>query len=561
MISKPETWNAKQASKPKTPNPKLNVLLIEDNPGDVRLIQEMLTGVRDVEVELESANQLESGLDRLALGGIDGLLLDLSLPDSQGLETFRRAQALEPDVAIIVLTGLDDEELAVKAVRQGAQDYLVKGEVDSNLLVRSIRYAIERKRVQKQTEKQMHRLAILREINLAATATLDLRATLDILVERIDLLLPYSAITVRLLNRQSGEFEPVACRNIYIGDWRAESDHGFIREITECKAPIISTNVQTDQRARETEFFRKHGLVSFVGVPLIAKDELVGILSFYSREEHQFTEDEVEFLTTLAGQAAMAIHNAQLYERLKEQAVELETANKVKTEFLSIMSHELRTPLGIIMMYAGMVQDRMIGEINEKQERALKQVMNQSDELLTMIKNILEATKVEAKKIKADLDWMSPVSFLNDLRTVYGFSLEKNLTLDWDYPSNLPLIQSDCEKLKQILHNLINNALKFTEKGSVTVSARYFAEEQKIEFEVADTGAGIPHEMVPSIFEMFRQLDGSETRTYGGMGLGLYIVKKFTDVLGGDIQVQSEPGKGSTFSVKLPVGEVLSHRD
>jgi len=335
----------------------IRVLLIEDNPGDSRLIREMVVDAGDSFVQLECADRLGTGLERLAAGDIDGLLLDLSLPDSQGLETFSTAYARAPGVATIVLTGLDDEELAVKAVRAGAQDYLVKGQVDGNLLVRSLRYAIERKR----------------------------------------------------------------------------------------------------------------------------------------------------------------IHD------------ELETANKLKTEFLSIMSHELRTPLGIIMMYTGMVQDRMIGEINEQQEKALKEVLNQSEELLSMIKNILEATKFEAGRVKVDLEWMSPVSFLNDLRTAYGFSLGKELTLKWDYPSNLPLFQSDCEKLKQILHNFINNSLKFTEKGRITVSARYH-ENQK-------------------------------TRTFGGMGLGLYIVKKFTDVLGGEVQVRSQPGQGSTFSVTLPVGKELNHPD
>ena len=130
----------------------IRVLLIEDNPGDSRLIREMVVDAGDSFVQLECADRLGTGLERLAAGDIDGLLLDLSLPDSQGLETFSTAYARAPGVATIVLTGLDDEELAVKAVRAGAQDYLVKGQVDGNLLVRSLRYAIERKRIHDELE-------------------------------------------------------------------------------------------------------------------------------------------------------------------------------------------------------------------------------------------------------------------------------------------------------------------------------------------------------------------------------------------------------------------------
>ncbi len=534
----------------------IRVLLIEDNPGDSRLIREMIVDAGDSFVQLECVDRLGTGLERLAMGGFDALLLDLSLPDSQGLATFSTAYTRAPGIATIVLTGLDDEELAVKAVRAGAQDYLVKGQVDGNLLVRSLRYAIERKRVQKQIEIQMHRLSILRDINLATTSTLDLQTTLDVLVEQIDLLLPYAAVVVKLLNRQSAELEPAACRNVNLDDWRAGS-HNIVKGMTECKAQEILTNIQANQKAWETDFFQKQGLVSFQAVPLIVKDEPLGVLSFFSREERQFTEDEVMFLTTLAGQAAVAIHNSKLYEQTRDQAVELEQANKVKTEFLSIMSHELRTPLGIIMNYTGMIQDKLIGEINQKQDRAVGKIMNQSKELLAMINSILEATRMEAGRIRVEKHAVNLGTFLNELRTDYDVPLDKDITFTWDYPLDLPVISIDGGKLRYVLQNLIGNAVKFTEKGKVTLSAQYFPETKTVEFKVMDTGVGIPKEAFSVIFEKFRQLDSSRTRSYGGMGLGLFIVKEIAESLGGKVSVDSEPGKGSTFTVSLPGGEPL----
>ncbi len=281
------------------------------------------------------------------------------------------------------------------------------------------------------------------------------------------------------------------------------------------------------------------------------------MLSFYTKEEHQFSNEEVEFLSTFAGQAAIAIHNAQLYEQTKKQAVELEAANKVKDEFLSVMSHELRTPLNIVIGYTGMIKERMFGEINPEQEKVLGKVLMQSKDLLSMISAILDVTRIEAQVAKAESHEVSVRYFLDELRSACDLPLNKELTLNWDYSSDLPVIKTDSEKLRHILQNLIDNAIKFTKKGNVTISARHFLEANRMEFRVEDTGIGIPKEALPIIFEKFRQMDSSVTRSYGGMGLGLYIVKMFTEMLEGKVEVKSEPGKGSTFTVTLP----LSYKD
>ena len=224
----------------------------------------------------------------------------------------------------------------------------------------------------------------------------------------------------------------------------------------------------------------------------------------------------------------------------------------VKDQFLSIMSHELRTPLHAIMGHTGMVCDKILGEINEKQERSLMMAMASSQKLLGMIYSILQVTQIEAEGVQMERQEVSLGGFLDDLRSNYEVPLDKELTLNWNYPSDLPVVKTDSEKLKIILQNLINNAIKFTDKGNVTISARYLPETKTVKFKVADMGIGISEEALPTIFEMFRQVDGSETRPYGGVGLGLYIVKKYTELLGGRIDVESERGMGSTFTVTLP---------
>lgn len=418
--------------------------------------------------------------------------------------------------------------------------------------------ATERKRVEEQVQSNLERIRALHEMDLAITGTLDLRTILDILLEKIDHLLPFvTAATVRLLNRETGELEPVACRNLDEEEWKAATAaataSGLGRMLPEKNTPVMVLNVQTDPRSLAPEFLRKYGLVSSLRVPLVAKDEVLGALTLFTKEEHQFTDDEVGFLTTLAGQAAVAIHNSQLYEEMTKLAGDLAKSNRVKDEFLSVMSHELRTPLNVVMGFTGMIKDKMLGEINPEQERALEKVITHSDDLLKMLSEILAATSIEAHAVKVEAKEVSLGSFLDDLRSTYETPLNKELTLQWNYPPALPTMRTDGEKLKHILENLINNAVKFTDHGKVTISARYNPKAKAVDFRVADTGIGIQKEILPSIFEMFRQADSSETRLYGGVGLGLYIAKQFTEMLGGRIGVESELGKGSTFTVTIPL--------
>jgi signal transduction histidine kinase len=164
----------------------------------------------------------------------------------------------------------------------------------------------------------------------------------------------------------------------------------------------------------------------------------------------------------------------------------------------------------------------------------------------------MHATKIEAGVIEAEKRQFWVSEFLDDLKTLYDYPHGKEIDLHWQYPNDLPLIDSDPDKLKHILQNLINNAIKFTDAGTVTVFAQGRLEYNAVEFTVSDTGIGIPANELAYIFERFRQADSSKTRSYGGVGLGLHIVKTFTELLGGVVRVKSESGKGSTFTVLIP---------
>ncbi|MGH7768528.1 MAG: ATP-binding protein [Candidatus Binatia bacterium] len=408
------------------------------------------------------------------------------------------------------------------------------------------------------------RLAALHEINLAATSTLDLPNVLRVLLEKIGVFLPYAAATVRLFNKSSGLLEPIACLNLDEEEWKEEQwkgGRGLPNVIFKNRVPWMVRNIQTDSCVQDPDFFRRQGLVSYLGVPLIVKDEVFGVISFYTKKEHEFSNDEIEFLNTLVGQAAIAINNSQLFEQTRSQAVAMEKSNKVKDEFLSVMSHELRTPLNVVIGYTGLMKEGLLGQVSREQTKALEKIGDRAKDQLTMIDSILFATSVETREIKAEPQEVSLGSFLDDLKSSYEVSLETQIRLDWHYAADLPVVHVDAAKLRHILQNLINNAIKFTREGEVAVSARMMANGRHaggsghpafIEFRVADTGIGIAESHVPVIFDKFRQVDSSETRPYGGVGIGLYIVRKFTEMLGGTVDVESKPGEGSTFTVRVP---------
>jgi PAS domain S-box-containing protein len=440
----------------------------------------------------------------------------------------------------------------------------------------------DRKRAAEEIQRSLKQVRALREIDRAITSTLDLRTVLAVLLEKIDLTLPYAAATVRLFSKGNELLEPVACRNLDEKEWKADSwkaGRGIPNIVFDTGAPVRISNVQKDPRVRDLEFFERHGLVSYLGVPLIVQDQILGVLGFYTKEEHEFISEEIEFLTTLAGQAAIAIHNSQLYEETARLAAELAKSSKVKDEFLSVISHELRTPLNVIMGYTTMMKDGILGGINPEQERALGKVMDRATEQLTMIGGILQATQAEADGAKVESHEMSLGQFLDDLRLGYELPLKQEISLYWDYPSDLPTVKIDGKKLKHVLQNLIHNAIKFTVKGKVTISARMVenngregrgdrqeetedstpvsrlvppASKKWAEFRIEDTGIGISKEDLPIIFDKFRQVDSSETRLYGGVGIGLYIVKTFTELLGGKIEVETGEGRGSVFTVSIP---------
>jgi len=245
-------------------------------------------------------------------------------------------------------------------------------------------------------------------------------------------------------------------------------------------------------------------------------------------------------------------------EQIKAQALALEKANKVKSDFLSVMSHELRTPLNVMLGYMWLLRDKSTRSANADEVQILDKIEQQSHLLLTMVNSILETTRIEADAATIDLSDVSLMQLFEHLKSNCDALIGKNITVRWNYPEHLPVVRTDGVKLERILQNIIENAIKFTDEGCVTICTRMLPEMNTFEVRVEDTGVGIPQDALITIFDKFQQADGSATRSYGGVGLGLFVARQYANLLGASIDVQSTLGRGTVFTVRLPCHQDLA---
>ena len=499
---------------------KLELLFVEDNPADARLLEELLNENASL-FTIKRAPRLSDALRCIAAKRPDAVLLDLGLPDSHGLATLRETRKAAPEVPIVIITGLHDEELAVQAVKQGAQDYLVKGSISASALVRSLRYAVERQRLQIEIERVR-----LQQTALENVARRRYEAVLDCLPVMVCLLTPDHdvAFANRAFREQFGQAEGRKCFEYRFGR----------REPCEfCESfRVLKTNQSHDWQ-----------------LPL-ADGRLIHAFDF------PFTDVDG---TPLILEMDLDVTERKRFEHmLQEKNAELERANLVKDQFLGSMSHELRTPLNAILGFTETLLMKLPGPLNVEQEKQLRIVQTSSRHLLSLISDVLDLTKIVSGRFELHLEPVDAKSVLEEVRaSLRPLAEGKGLRLHTVIHEGDLIIQTDRRALLQILLNLASNAIKFTEKGFVKMELRRTRKDGNAltEISVVDTGIGISREDQSRLFEAFHQVDSSPTRAYGGAGLGLHISQKLAALIGGRIHIESELGKGSRFSISLPAVE------
>ncbi|NMB58105.1 MAG: PAS domain S-box protein, partial [Chloroflexi bacterium] len=434
--------------------------------------------------------------------------------------------------------------------------------------------------------------------NLLLTNSLDLKELLNVLLNFMHQIVPYDRARVVLLEEGS-RLKLITSRG-FDSEIDREVDADVLPKYQ--TNPLISPmmNGQTCVVVDDIETYpdwevyagRGHGR-SWMGVPLVSQGQVLGYFSLDKNEPGFFTEESKGLASSLAAQAAVAIQNVRLHEALRQHADELEervalrttelarrvaevealnrsaqqlnedlkeavkkaeSADRLKSAFLATMSHELRTPLNSIIGFTGILLQKLVGPLSEEQEKQLKMVQGSARHLLELINDVLDISKIEADQIMLVTEEFDLcASIMSSVEKVKHPADKKGLKLITDLQPEKLTISSDRRRVEQILINLLNNAVKFTEEGSVTIKSRVL--DGRVKVSITDTGIGIREEDLQTLFKPFRQVDTGITRQYEGTGLGLSICKRLVDLLGGSISVTSEPGKGSTFAFDLPLSK------
>ncbi|HVI68396.1 MAG TPA: GAF domain-containing protein, partial [Bradyrhizobium sp.] len=317
---------------------------------------------------------------------------------------------------------------------------------------------------------------------------------------------------------------------------------------------IHIADVLADPEYTWAEAQRLGGYRTVLAVPMMREGVPMGVLTLTRSEVRPFSEKQIELVSTFADQAAIAIENVRLFEEIQDKSKQLAEASEHKSQFLASMSHELRTPLNAIIGLTEMMVTNAARFGTEKALEPLRRVNAAGSHLLSLINEILDLSKIEAGKLDLNLEPVNLSRLIDEVIGTAGQLAEKNKNrLVIEAQENLGRLNADSMRLKQILLNLLSNACKFTKEGEVTLRVRKVADGRDwVELAVADSGIGMTAGQQAKLFQDFTQADSLTARRYGGTGLGLAISRKLARMMGGDVTVTSEPGKGSVFTVRLP---------
>lgn len=652
-------------------NPKIKILLIEDNPSDAKLVDIYLKEALGNDYFITNVNRLTDGLHFLTTDKFDVIISDINLPDSSGMDTFLKVIGAISEIPIIILTGLGDESFGVEAVKKGAADFLDKNQLNSQILKRSIIYSIERHNLQQELQvakeglekKVVERTKELQSANLFLKKEIVERGKAQQITkqseERLNnfmnsatdyfylfdenfRLIDINEAGIKLFGAKSKEeLLGKALNQLSPGIEQTERYEKYL-EVLKTGKP--QTTADYSHPKFENQFFRATAFKTGKGLGIISRDitkqkayeEQIKKLNWavskttnavviagkdgkiewvndgftkltgYNFEEVKGTYGEVlnqdgftglnpasshyqllmrtkqpvdyevknrsksgaEYwtLTTLSpivnrqGEVEKIIAIDSNITKRKEVEEELlkakelaEQSMKMKDAFFANMSHEIRTPLNGIV---GLTDLLLKTDLNDKQNEYLSAVKQSSNNLLVIINDILDISKIEAGKMELEKEPFDLFELVDNIIRVFSFRAEERGNLldkiiDEDVPQ---FYNSDSVRIGQILTNLVSNAVKFTENGKITIQTSLLSQNEKeveIEIKVSDTGIGIPEEVQGKIFESYIQAKTSITRLFGGTGLGLAIVKKLVNMMGGKLSLQSQENKGATFSFIL----------
>jgi GAF domain-containing protein/CheY-like chemotaxis protein/anti-sigma regulatory factor (Ser/Thr protein kinase) len=414
-----------------------------------------------------------------------------------------------------------------------------------------------------QLTRSVQELQALGEVSQALSSTLDLETVLNTIVSRANQLAGTDACTVYEYDERTEAFVFRATHNLD-QEVVEVARHSPIRrgEGIAGRMAVTREPMQIPDIAQPGAYIGplrdvllRTGTRALLSVPLLREDHLIGGLTVNRKTPGEFPPQVIDLLKTFASQSAVAIQNAQLFREIEDKSRQLEVADRHKSEFLANMSHELRTPLNAIIGYSEMLQEDAADLGAEQFTDDLKKINAAGKHLLELINAVLDLSKIEAGKMELYLETFDVATLVRDIAAVIQPLAAKNANrLEIACPETTGTMRADLTKVRQALFNLLSNACKFTDHGTVTLAVRREASEDQdwLRFSVTDTGIGMTAEQIARLFDAFSQADAATTRKYGGTGLGLALSRRLCRMMGGDVTVESESGRGSTFTIRLP---------
>jgi signal transduction histidine kinase/DNA-binding response OmpR family regulator len=553
---------AKSNETPGVALPPPRLLVVDDEPDICDILVDWLTPRGYV---VETAGDADAALARLAEGGVDGMILDLHLPGRDGLEVMEESRELDPELAILIMTGFATTDSAIEALRQRVDDYLQKP-FDLNTLVRAIDRSLERRRLREENlllleklrstnedldrrvDEKTRSLSTLLDTTQVLSGTLDLETVLTHIAERARAL--FDARAALLYLRRGDE---------------------VVREVTTGVDPqrhpqlIEAVETIVERVAREEAPWRSQAgeppIDSAIAVPLKRDGKTSGVLVLIAQEgggaaeergghaptaSPAFSDEQTELALGFATHAAVALGNAQLYEETKR-------LDRLQSAFIAAVSHELRTPLTTMKAPLEILASKYGQSLNEAGQQILAICRDSAERLEDLVELILFSAESEEELDVSQFEAVDVAALVGEaVQRIEGVAAHKEVPIEVELPVSPAPVLAYRRGLVRVLVCLLSNAVKFSEQGQ-RVRLMAECEEMRVRVHVVDEGVGIDPADQPLIFKRFAQLDGSLTKRAGGTGLGLSVARALVEQHGGEIQISSRVGAGSRFTVELPL--------
>lgn len=492
----------------------IKILLVEDNPADADFLQELLEDAVGIEWQLTWVEFLSSAFIELNNSTFDIVLLDLSLPDSHGLETLTRLQETAPNTPMVVMTGLADEAIALEAVRLGAQDYLVKGQINTQLLTRTLRYAIERYQTLHLLRDNEQRFRAIFNSSFQLTKLLNPQG---IIIEINQTALYFAGL----------KLEEIIGRPLWeIPIW------GSLKSIQEQLKEDVEKCVHGNFVRRELDLFDTLGekvTVDFSMKPV--KNEYRQVVLIIA-EAHDITERkraELEILKSL--------------QRERE-------LSELRAQFVTMVSHEFRTPLTTIQLSSGLLQNYSSKWTEEKKNNHFQKIKTAIKRMTELLEDILVVGKMESQTLECQPVEINLEQFCHEIIENLTLNDSNQHTINLFSNKSNFVLPADPKLLRQMINNLLSNAIKYS-PGGTSINLEINCKNDEVILQVQDKGIGIPQADKERIFDTFQR--AGNVGNISGTGLGLAIIKRAVELHKGKIYMQSQEGVGTTFTVTLPL--------